>query len=168
MEALSSSGDSDILLTGGGDDTDGRSIKGLGEGVRLGFRNADFSGVLTGRGLSTGRGVGVLTDVTVVSQGLEFPFCRAGGVGLVTGFSRPRGGKAFGLVGLDGEVFGEVESMGGGWVLACSASASCFNTWLTDGGALMDSSLLFGFIEILASRLTLTASSTMLIRFVWG
>jgi hypothetical protein len=39
---------------------------------------------------------------------------------------------------------------------------------VTDGGALIDSSLLFGFIEILASLLTLTASSTILIKFVCG
>lgn len=53
-------------------------------------------------------------------------------------------------------------------MFACITSASCFNTSLTDGGALIDSSLLFGFIEILVSRLNLTASSTMLIKFVWG
>ena len=33
---------------------------------------------------------------------------------------------------------------------------------------MIDSSLLFGFIEILASLLTLTASSTILIKFAWG
>ena len=38
----------------GGEDTEGRSVEGLGEGVRLGFRNADFSGVFIGRGLSIG------------------------------------------------------------------------------------------------------------------
>jgi hypothetical protein len=53
-------------------------------------------------------------------------------------------------------------------VFACTTSASCFSTSLTDGGALIDSSLLFGFIEILDSLLTLTASSTILIKFVWG
>ena len=51
-------------------------------------------------------------------------------------------------------------------MLACITSVSRFSTSLTDGGALIDSSLLFGFIEILASWLTLTASSTMLIKFV--
>lgn len=53
-------------------------------------------------------------------------------------------------------------------MFACTTSASCFSTSLTDGGALIDSNWLFGFIEILASLLTLTASSTILIRFVWG
>lgn len=53
-------------------------------------------------------------------------------------------------------------------MFACTTSASCFSTSLTDGGALIDSSLLLGFIEILASLLVLTASSTILIKFVWG
>ena len=53
-------------------------------------------------------------------------------------------------------------------MFACVTSASCFSTSLTDGGALIDSSALFGFIEILLSRFALTASSTMLIKFGWG
>lgn len=137
---------------------EGRSIKGLGEGVRLGFRNADFSGVFTGRGLST-------SNVDVLA-GVLATFGKLRGVCLITGFSGPRGGRLFCLAGFGGEVGGEAGGMGGGWVLACITSASRFSTSLTGGGALIDSSLLFGFIEILASRLTLTASSTMLIKFV--
>ena len=139
---------------------EGRSVKGLGEGVRLGFRNADLSGVFTGRGLSTSK-VDVLVGVLVTS-----PFFCVRGVCLIAGLSRLRGGRLFCLAGFGGEVGGEAGCMGGGWVLACITSASRFNTSLTDSGALIDSSLLFGFIEILASWLTLTASSTMLIKFV--
>lgn len=166
MEAESSSDISDILLTsweGGGEDTVGRRVEGFGDGVRLGFRSADLSGDLTGRGLSTGSEVCLVAGVLVAAGRLVSRLCWVWGVCLATVFSGLRG-KLLGLVGLGGDAWGR----GGGSVFACFASASCFSTSLTDGGALIDSSLLLGFIEILASRLTLTASSTMLIRFVWG
>ena len=163
METLSSSGFSDILPMkwgGGGEDTVGRNLRGLGEGVRLGFRNADFSGVFTGRGLSTNCEVSLLVGVLAVSWKLVPPlYCVE--IWSITGFSGPRG-KLFCLADFGGEAWG----MRGGWMFACITSASCFSTSLTDGGALIDSNLLFGFIEILVSRLNLTASSTMLIRFV--
>ena len=131
--------------------------------MRLGFRNADFSGVLIGRGLSIGGKVDLLASVPVISKGPASSFCCAGGVCLITGFFESRGGRLFGLAGFGGEI-GSIE---GGWMFACITSASCFSTSLTGGGALIDSSLLFGFIEILASRLALTVSSTMLIKFGW-
>jgi hypothetical protein len=141
----------------------GRSVEELGEGVRLGFRSADLSGVLVGRSLSTGSEVSLVVGVLVVAGKLASRLCWVWGICLATVFSGRRG-KLLGLVGLGSEAWGR----GGGSAFACFASASCFSTSLTDGGALIDSSILLGFIEILASRLTLTASSTMLIRFVWG
>lgn len=78
---------------------EGRIVEGLGEGVRLGFRNADFSGIFEGRGLSTSGEVGLLVGVLVVSGKLASPFCCVGGIFLNTGSSGPRGGRLFGLAG---------------------------------------------------------------------
>jgi hypothetical protein len=77
----------------------GRSVKGLGgEGVRLLCRNADFSGVFTGRGLFTRSEVDL-----VVGGELAFPLCCVGEVCFAGDLSRLRGSKLLGLAGLDGE-----------------------------------------------------------------
>lgn len=105
MEAESSSVASDILLmrwAGRGDETVGRGVEELGEGVRLLFRNADLSGVFTGRGLSTRSGVGVAVGVLVVTGELTSKLCFVGGVCLFGEFSGLRA-KLLDLAGLGGE-----------------------------------------------------------------
>lgn len=108
MEASSSSGLSDIFPMswgGRGEDTADRNVRGLGEGVRLGFRNADFSGVFPRKGLSTDGEVGLLVDVLVVSGELIPALCCVGGICLITGSSGPRG-KLFCPAGFGGSAWG--------------------------------------------------------------
>lgn len=107
MEAESSSRVSEILLMrwdDGGEVMVGRRTKGLGEGVRLGFRNADFNGVFTGRGLSTGVKGGLVVGVFMVAGEFVSPFRGVARICLIAGFSGLRTSKVSALIDLEGGV----------------------------------------------------------------